>query len=100
MSSCKSGTFPIRLDHVVDWNFNRYDSHGIFSAPRALFMFRSFGHEQSSVLDGGLPRWESEGLPTESGPVTAGIPRSKYPAPALESECIRSESWGAILCAS
>jgi thiosulfate/3-mercaptopyruvate sulfurtransferase len=71
--------------------FIRYDTHGIFSAPRALFMFRSFGHEQSSVLDGGLPRWEYEGLPTESGPVME-IPRTGYPAPALASENIRSES--------
>ena len=54
-------------------------------------MFRSFGHEQSSVLDGGLPRWESEGLPTESGPVVEA-PRTKYPAPTLASENIRSES--------
>ncbi|KAI9512669.1 Rhodanese-like domain-containing protein [Russula earlei] len=66
-----------------------YDSQGIFSAPRALFMFRSFGHEKSSVLDGGLPRWETEGLPTETGAVSE-IPRSTYPAPSLASENIRS----------
>ncbi|KAH9996567.1 Rhodanese-like domain-containing protein [Russula vinacea] len=64
----KFGITP--TSHVV-----LYDSHGIFSAPRALFMFRSFGHEQSSVLDGGLPGWVSEGLPTEAGPVV-GIPRA------------------------
>jgi len=66
-----------------------YDSQGIFSAPRALFMFRSFGHDQSSVLDGGLPRWEAEGHLTETGPVME-IPRSKYPEPSLASENIRS----------
>jgi thiosulfate/3-mercaptopyruvate sulfurtransferase len=43
------------------------------------------------VLDGGLPRWECEGLPTESGPVVE-ITRTKYPAPALLSENVRSES--------
>ena len=91
--------FALSLDHVGDRNFYRYDSQGIFSAPRALFMFRSFGHEQSSVLDGGLPRWESEGLPTESGPVVE-ILRSKYPAPTLASEKIRSKSRNAVLCAS
>ncbi|KAI0005482.1 thiosulfate sulfurtransferase [Russula compacta] len=78
----KFGVTP--TSHVV-----LYDSQGIFSAPRALFMLRSFGHEQSSVLDGGLPRWEAEGLPTETGPA-AEIPRSKYPAPVLASENIRS----------
>jgi hypothetical protein len=29
-----------------------YDSHGVFSSPRALFMFRAFGHQRSSVIDG------------------------------------------------
>ena len=53
-------------------------------------MFRSFGHDQSSVLDGGLPRWEAEEHPTETGPVME-IPRSKYPAPSLASENIRSK---------
>lgn len=27
-----------------------YDSHGVFSSPRALLMFRAFGHENSSIL--------------------------------------------------
>ncbi|KAI0271527.1 thiosulfate sulfurtransferase [Gloeopeniophorella convolvens] len=66
-----------------------YDSQGIFSAPRALFMFRSFGHVKSSVLDGGLPKWEVEGLPTEAGAVTE-TSRSTYPAPSLANENIRS----------
>jgi len=43
------------------------------------------------VLDGGLPGWEIEGLPTEAGPVME-VPRNKYPAPTLASENIRSES--------
>jgi thiosulfate/3-mercaptopyruvate sulfurtransferase len=53
-------------------------------------MFRSFGHEKSSVLDGGLPRWEMEGLPTETGPAKE-ISKSKYPPPTLVSENLRSE---------
>ena len=59
-------------------------------------MFRSFGHDQSSVLDGGLPRWEAEGHPTETGPVIE-MPKSKYPAPSLASENIRSGFSVAIL---
>ena len=27
-----------------------------------------FGHEKVSILDGGLPKWIAEGLPTVSGP--------------------------------
>ncbi len=49
-------------DHVVV-----YDSHGVFSAPRVWWMFRVFGHEQVSVLDGGLPAWIAAGGQVESG---------------------------------
>jgi thiosulfate/3-mercaptopyruvate sulfurtransferase len=59
-------------------------------------MFRSFGHDQSSVLDGGLPGWETEGLPTEAGPVME-VPRNKYTAPTLASENIRSKSSMAVM---
>lgn len=34
-------------------------------------MLRAYGHERASVLDGGLPKWLQEGLPTESGPPPA-----------------------------
>lgn len=44
-----------------------YDAHGIMSAPRAWWMFRVFGHEKVAVLNGGLPKWRSEGHPVESG---------------------------------
>ncbi|TFK23124.1 thiosulfate sulfurtransferase [Coprinopsis marcescibilis] len=42
-----------------------YDSQGVFSSPRALFTFRSFGHEKSSIINGGLPQWVDEGLPIQ-----------------------------------
>lgn len=45
-----------------------YDSIGIFSAPRAWWMFRAMGHASVAVLDGGLPAWTSLGLPQSSGP--------------------------------
>ncbi|EGG05444.1 uncharacterized protein MELLADRAFT_56415, partial [Melampsora larici-populina 98AG31] len=45
-----------------------YDSLGIFSAPRAAWLLHSFHHPSIAVLDGGLPRWIAEGLPTDSGP--------------------------------
>jgi thiosulfate/3-mercaptopyruvate sulfurtransferase len=40
-----------------------YDRHGMFSAPRAWWMFRVMGAEDVSVLNGGLPKWKSEGRP-------------------------------------
>ncbi|PFH50741.1 hypothetical protein AMATHDRAFT_75429 [Amanita thiersii Skay4041] len=66
-----------------------YDTHGIFSSPRALFMFRSFGHENSSIIDGGLPLWRLEGLPTEEGPLSH-VEKSTYPTPTLNTKAIRN----------
>ena len=57
----------IRNDsHVVVYDNN--EKVGLYSAPRAWWMFRAFGHHRVSVLDGGFPRWCAEGFPIESGP--------------------------------
>ena len=32
-----------------------YDSKGLFSAARAWWMFRVFGHDRVHILEGGLP---------------------------------------------
>ena len=37
-----------------------YDVYGMQSAARTWWMFRVFGHDNVSVLDGGLPKWEAE----------------------------------------
>jgi thiosulfate/3-mercaptopyruvate sulfurtransferase len=42
-----------------------YDRMGVFSSPRAWWMFRAMGHAQVAVLDGGLPAWEKAGYPLE-----------------------------------
>lgn len=34
-----------------------YDAQGIFSSPRAWWMFKLMGHKNVYVLDGGLPAW-------------------------------------------
>ncbi len=44
-----------------------YDQKGIFSAPRGWWLMRLFGHDQAAVLDGGLPKWRSEGRAVEVG---------------------------------
>ena len=56
-------------NHVVVYDNNV--KFGMFSAPRVWWTFRAFGHENVSVLDGGLPKWLAEGYPTESGPADA-----------------------------
>src|SRR6202012_3132823 len=47
-----------------------YDSGGWVAAPRAWYMFLSFGHPNVKVLDGGLKKWAREGRPTHAGKVT------------------------------
>jgi thiosulfate/3-mercaptopyruvate sulfurtransferase len=49
-----------------------YDSGGWVAAPRAWWMFLSFGHPKVKVLDGGLKKWQAEGRPTQSGRATPG----------------------------
>lgn len=49
-------------DHVI-----AYDGAGLFSAARVWWTFRAFGHENVSVLDGGLPKWRAENRPLEDG---------------------------------
>lgn len=48
-----------------------YDTSGTnFSAARAWWMFRIYGHDNVAVLDGGLAAWTAAGLPVESVEVT------------------------------
>jgi thiosulfate/3-mercaptopyruvate sulfurtransferase len=49
-----------------------YDKIGIFSSPRAWWMFRTMGHDQVAVLDGGLPAWIRAGHETVATLVTPG----------------------------
>jgi thiosulfate/3-mercaptopyruvate sulfurtransferase len=46
-----------------------YEQDGVFSAPRAWWMLRTFGAERVFVLDGGLRAWGEAGLPVERGAV-------------------------------
>ena len=48
-----------------------YDSGGWVAAPRAWWMFLSYGHRDVRVLDGGLKKWRAEGRPIESGEMSA-----------------------------
>jgi thiosulfate/3-mercaptopyruvate sulfurtransferase len=48
-----------------------YDSGGWVAAPRAWWMFLSYGHRDVRILNGGLKKWRAEGRPVESGEVTA-----------------------------
>ena len=45
-----------------------YDTAGLFSAARAWWMLRIFGHDDVAVLDGGFPKWKAEGHPVDEDP--------------------------------
>ena len=45
-----------------------YDSEGLYSAARVWWMFRSMGHNDIAVLDGGLKKWKAEGRPLDDLP--------------------------------
>ena len=77
--AAKIGALGIGNDHRVIV----YDSQGVRTSPRVWWMFRVFGHDSVSVLDGGLPKWEAEGRPTASG--------EESPAPASFEAQFRPE---------
>lgn len=45
-----------------------YDGAGLFSAARVWWMFRTFGHNDVAILDGGFPKWLAEGRPVDNMP--------------------------------
>lgn len=51
-----------------------YDNIGIYSAPRAWWMFKSMGFDNIAVLDGGLPKWLAEARATQ--PASSNTARS------------------------
>lgn len=42
-----------------------YDANGIYSSPRVWWLFKSMGHQEVYVLNGGLPEWIKKGFPVE-----------------------------------
>jgi thiosulfate/3-mercaptopyruvate sulfurtransferase len=51
-----------------------YDRHGIYSSPRAWWLFKIMGHSNVYVLDGGLPGWIEKGYPVADLAEYAGVP--------------------------
>lgn len=64
-----------------------YDAGGWVAAPRAWWMFLSFGHSNVRVLDGGLQKWRAEGRALETGSVT---PRPGKFQASLDPRYVRS----------
>ena len=56
-----------------------YDSEGLYSAARAWWMFRTMGHDEVRVLNGGLKKWKAEGRPLADGHPRQRTPRHFTP---------------------
>lgn len=71
-------------DHVIV-----YDASGLnFSAPRVWWMFRAFGHDAVSLLDGGLAAWKAAGGAMSMGDAPA--PELGTFTAALRPEMLRT----------
>ncbi|MBI3505509.1 MAG: 3-mercaptopyruvate sulfurtransferase [Proteobacteria bacterium] len=66
-----------------------YDAYGLMSAARVWWMFRVFGHDNVSVLDGGFPKWNKEGRPAQSGSPTVAARRFKA---SFRPELVRAKA--------
>ncbi|MGE0006705.1 MAG: 3-mercaptopyruvate sulfurtransferase [Parvibaculaceae bacterium] len=67
-----------------------YDTVGLFSAARAWWMFRVFGHDDVAVLDGGFPKWKAEGRPVDEDP--PGRPQERHFSARFQSMMVRDKS--------
>ena len=64
-----------------------YDGSGVnLSAARVWWMFRVFGHQQVSVLDGGFRAWASATRPVQMGVQHRG--HTGYPVPAIDDSLV------------
>lgn len=69
-----------------------YDGAGLFSAARAWWMFKVFGHDAVAVLDGGMPAWLESGLPLDEAVVDEATVRAATMAAAAAAGTASAES--------
>ncbi len=66
-----------------------YDASGIMGAARVWWTFRVFGHQDVSVLDGGLKKWLAEGRPVDDLPP---LPRERHFTARLNTLLVRDKA--------
>jgi thiosulfate/3-mercaptopyruvate sulfurtransferase len=69
-------------DHVVV-----YVKPNCFSGPRVWWMFKTFGHDKVSVLDGGLNAWKAAGGDVVTGEALTTVARTDYKS-SRSSACL------------
>jgi thiosulfate/3-mercaptopyruvate sulfurtransferase len=67
-----------------------YDSEGLYSAARVWWMFRTMGHDDVAVLNGGLKKWRAEGRTLDDMPPPARMPR--HFTPRFRTDLVRDWS--------
>lgn len=70
-----------------------YDGPGIFSAPRAWWLFRTMGARNVYILDGGLDGWKAEGRPLQSeipSPAPGSFTPSFRPEKVVDIDTMKS----------
>jgi thiosulfate/3-mercaptopyruvate sulfurtransferase len=65
-----------------------YDANGVAGAARVWWSLRAFGHQDVSVLDGGLRKWKEEGRPLDDMPP---MPRERHFTARLNTMMVRSK---------
>lgn len=83
--------FSSRLRKLGIGDGNRvvvYDGSGIRSAARAWWLVRLFGHDDVTILDGGLPKWQAEGRATSDDPTH---PKERHFTSRINSMMIREK---------
>ncbi|MBV0913309.1 3-mercaptopyruvate sulfurtransferase [Anianabacter salinae] len=63
-----------------------YDGAGIFSAARVWWLFRLMGKADVAVLDGGFPKWQSEGRTVEDLPP---VVRDRHMSASLQNHLVK-----------
>jgi thiosulfate/3-mercaptopyruvate sulfurtransferase len=67
-----------------------YDTYGMMSAARVWWMFRTFGHADVALLDGGFVAWNAAGYPTRSGDASHEL--ATYATPTRHGERVRDRA--------
>jgi thiosulfate/3-mercaptopyruvate sulfurtransferase len=57
-----------------------YDDKGVYSSARVWWLFKSMGHTNVAVLDGGLPKWIELGYPAEAFNNKTTYPKGNFKA--------------------
>jgi len=65
-----------------------YDANGVAGAARVWWTLRAFGHQDVSVLDGGLRKWKEEGRSLDDMPP---MPRERHFTARLNTMMVRSK---------